>query len=245
VPDDPPARRGGAWKLVESKKREEAPPIVPPQAPPRPIVENTRTIELDRFVPRDQIDPRYYNTPYYIAPRDQVGLEAFAVIRDSMAGKDLVGLGRIVLANRERPIIIEPMGMGLRGITLRYAHEVRSETEYFADIPSMTLPEEMVRITEHILETKKEDFDPVYLEDRYRTVLVEKLRQKQAQMRARTVVSSPSPRNVINLMDALRRSLAAERPAPRTISATKLTSRRSAPAAKPTPTKRSSSKARS
>jgi non-homologous end joining protein Ku len=211
---EPPETRNAAPKLAETTKQEDAPPTVPPLAPPpRPIIENTRTIELDRFVPREQIDPRYYNTPYYIAPRDQIGLEAFAVIRDAMAGKRLVGMGRIVLANRERPIIIEPLGMGLRGTTLRYAHEVRSEAEYFSEIPPMELPDEMVRITEHILETKREDFDPAYLEDRYRTVLVEKLREKQAQMTRRSVASVPSQQNVINLMDALRRSIEAEQPA--------------------------------
>jgi DNA end-binding protein Ku len=210
-----------ALRLVEPEKREvgtreEAPPIVDPPPPPRPIIENTRTIELDRFVPREQIDPRYYNTPYYIAPRDQVGLEAFAVIRDSMATSGLVGLGRIVLANRERPIIVEPMGTGLRGITLRYAHEVRSEAEYFERIPQMKLPEEMLAITQHILETKKEDFDTAYLEDRYRTVLVEKLREKKTQTPARSAAATPSKQNVINLMDALKRSLAAEQPPART-----------------------------
>jgi DNA end-binding protein Ku len=109
----------------EAPEEEEPPPLVPP--PPR--IENNRTIEVDRFLPREQLDPRYYNTPYYIAPRDLVGQEAFAVIRDAMAAKNVVGMGRVVLANRERPIMIEPMGAGLRGITLRYAHEVRSETE--------------------------------------------------------------------------------------------------------------------
>jgi DNA end-binding protein Ku len=217
-PHDSPARRGAALKVAETRKQEDAPPIVAPSAPPpRPIIENTRTIELDRFVPREQIDPRYYNTPYYIAPRDQIGLEAFAVIRDAMAGKGLVGMGRVVLANRERPIVIEPMGRGLRGITLRYAHEVRSETEYFSNIPRMELPDEMVRITEHILETKQEDFDPAYLEDRYRTVLVEKLREKQAQMPRRSVASVPSQQNVFNLMDALRRSIEGEQPAKATV----------------------------
>src|ERR1700731_3125727 len=115
-------------------------------------------------------EPRYYNTPYYIAPREEVGQEAFAVIRDSMAAKGLVSMGRVVLANRERPTIVEPMGIGLRGFTLRYAHEVQSEAVYFARIPQMTLPDEMLRITERILETKTEDFDPAFLEDRYRTV---------------------------------------------------------------------------
>jgi non-homologous end joining protein Ku len=122
--------------------------------------------------------------------------------------------------------LIEPMGSGLRGITLRYAHEIRSETEYFADIPKMNLPDEMLRITEHILETKKEDFDPAFLEDRYRTVLVEKLREKQARMPARPVASVPSQENVINLLDALKRSLAAEQPARRTARAAKSTIRR-------------------
>jgi non-homologous end joining protein Ku len=214
---EPPATRSPAPKVAETRKQEDEPAVPPLAPPPRPIIENTRTIELDRFVPRARLDPRYYNTPYYIAPRDQIGLEAFAVIRDAMAGKGLVGMGRIVLANRERPIIVEPMGMGLRGTTLRYAHEVRSETEYFSDIPPMKLPDEMVRITEHILETKQEDFDPAYLEDRYRTVLVEKLREKQAQMPRRSVASVPSQQNVINLMDALRRSIEAEQPSKATV----------------------------
>jgi DNA end-binding protein Ku len=98
----------------------------------------------------------------------------------------------------------------LRGITLRYAHEVRDATEYFADIPKLTLPDEMLSITEHILDTKTGDFDPAYLEDRYRTVLVEKLREKQAraQKPVRSIASTPSRQNVINLMDALKRSLA-------------------------------------
>ncbi len=120
-------------------------------------------------------------------------------------------MGRVVLANRERPIIVEPMGRGLRGITLRYAHEVRSEMEYLADIPKIALPDEMLQITKHILDTKLADFDPAYLEDRYRTVLAEKLREKKAQMPAQGLpAASPSPQNVINLMDALRRSVEGE-----------------------------------
>jgi Ku protein len=217
--------------------------MVPAPAPaPAPVpvrIENNRTIELDRFLPRDQIDPRYYNTPYYIAPREEVGQEAFAVIRDAMAAKGLVGMGRVVFANRERPILVEPMGNGLRGITLRYAHEVRSEQEYFAGIPKMKLPSEMLKITEHILKTKQEDFDPAYLEDRYRTVLVEKLREKQAQAPTRNVASAPSRRNVIDLMDALKRSLAAEQPATRGSSPKRRTA-----ASNAKPAKRSSARAR-
>jgi Ku protein len=166
----------------------------------------------------------------------------FAVIRDAMAEKKLAGLGRVVLSNRERPILIEPMGDGLRGITLRYAHEVRDAAEYFDDIAKMKLPDEMLRITEHILDTKTEEFDPAYLEDRYRAVLVEKLREKQAQLPGKSIASQPSPQNVVNLMDALKRSLAAERPAAPVV---KPSPRRKAAApSKPTTAKRSPARAR-
>jgi len=86
-----------------------------------------------------------------------------------MAGSGLVGMGRVVLASRERPITVQAMGTGLLGMTLRYAHEVRSEVDYFDSIHNMTLPRDMVQLAQHILETKTEDFDAAYLEDRYRT----------------------------------------------------------------------------
>jgi DNA end-binding protein Ku len=208
-------------------------PVIPP---PRPRPENTRTIEIERFVPRAQIDPSYHHTPYYIAPRDLVGAEAFAVIRDAMAGKDVVGLARVVLSSRERPIILEPLGLGLRGITLRYAHEIRSEAEYFADIAEMRLPREMIGIAEHIIETKTGDFDPSYLEDRYRTSLVSLLREKKAQAPSRPTATVPSSKNVINLMDILKRSLSAEQ---KTATGNKRGQRRAAAATRTDSAKRS------
>jgi Ku protein len=122
-------------------------------------------------------------------------------------------MGRVVLANRERPIMLEPMGLGLRGITLRYRHEIRSEAEYFGDIPQMSLPKEMLSIAEHIVELKLEDFDPAYLEDRYRTVLVSMLKEKSATMPPRANPAAPSQKNVIDLMAMLKKSLQVERPA--------------------------------
>ena len=151
------------------------------------MVENTRTIDIERFVPRGQIDARYIEKPYYIAPRDAVGQEAFAVIRDALERRQLVGIGRVILQSRERPIALEPMGKGLRGVTLRYAHEVLSEAEYFAG--------------------------PAILEDRCRTALVEILRTKKREMPIAEGPVQPSSQNVINLMDALRRSMESERPA--------------------------------
>jgi DNA end-binding protein Ku len=206
---DEPRKREAAPKLVETVQREEE-PAASVEAPRR--IENNRTIDLDRFVRGDQIDLRYFLAPYYIAPRDDVGEEAFAVIRDAMAAKGLVGMGRVVLASRERPIIIQPIKTGLLGMTLRYAHEVRSEVDYFENIRNMTLPRDIMQLAEHILETKTEDFDVAYLEDRYRTVLVEKLREKHAKMPMKSAASAPSRQNVISLMDALKRSLAVEGP---------------------------------
>ena len=98
-------------------------------------VESTHTIEIDSFVPRKQLDERFFDSPYYLVPNDQVGQDAFAVIREAMKDKGMVGLGRVVLAKRERPIILEPFGKGMRGMTLRYSYEVREEKDYFSDIP--------------------------------------------------------------------------------------------------------------
>ena len=145
----------------------------------------------------------------------------------------------MTFAKRERPIIIEPMGDGLRGITLRYAHEVRSEAEYFADIPKLELPEELLRLAEHIIKTKTGDFDAAWLEDRYRTALVSMLRdKKRAELPSKETPTKPPARNVISLMDALRRSVAAEGSVPKP-------EPRKAPAAKrPAPPKRSPARRR-
>ena len=242
APEQPaPRRRPMSSDDDTTQRREAAPSIVPPPPPPV-IIENNRTIEIERFVPREQIDARYHDTPYYIAPRDQVGLEAFAVIRDAMLGKEMVGMGRVILAKRERPIIVEPLGRGLRGMTLRYTHEVRSEAEYFADIPPMELPKEMLRLAEHILETKTADFDPALLEDRYRTVLIEVLRTKQADLPRVPDEQPATPENVVSLMDALKRSLAAERASPAATAMT--TARRTRKPAPASPVKRPNVRAR-
>jgi DNA end-binding protein Ku len=175
-------------------------------------VESKHTIEIDRFVPATQIDKRYYDSPYYIMPTDTVGQEAFAVIRDAMRGKGMVALGRIVLAKRERVIALEPYGKGLLGTTLRYAYEVRKQEEYFDGIQDIKVPNEMLKLAEHILDTKKGDFEPAEFEDHYETALVELLRKKQAGFKPpKQKEQAAAPRNVINLMDALRRSVEAER----------------------------------
>jgi DNA end-binding protein Ku len=173
-------------------------------------IESNHTIEIDSFVPREQMDERYLDSPYYLVPNEPVGQEAFAVIRDAMRGKDMVALGRIVLAKRERVVMLQPWDKGLVGTTLRYPYEVRDTKDYFDDIPDMKLPKDMLQLAEHILETKAGDFEPEKFEDRYENAVVEMIQRKRAGMPVPTErIAAPAP-NVVSLMDALKRSLATE-----------------------------------
>jgi Ku protein len=108
-------------------------------------IESNHTIEIDSFVPRGQIDERYLDNPYYITPNDQVGQEAFAVVREAMRGKGMVALGRVVLAKRERVTMLQPWNKGLMGTTLRYPYEIRDAKEYFEDIPNVKVEPDMLQ----------------------------------------------------------------------------------------------------
>ncbi len=174
-------------------------------------IESTHTIEVDSFVPRPEIDDRYLDSPYYIAPTDQVGQEAFAVIRDAIRDKNMVGLGRVVMARRERVMMLEAFDKGLLATALRYAYEVRDPAAYFEDIPDLALPAEMKQLAGHIIDTKTSHFDPKKFEDHYENALVELLRKKQAGRALEPIKDEgPAPQRVINLMDALRASIGAE-----------------------------------
>jgi DNA end-binding protein Ku len=173
-------------------------------------IESTHTIEIDSFVPRPEIDDRYIDSPYYVAPTDQVGQEAFAVIRDAIREKGMVALGRVVVSRREYVVMLEAFEKGLLATTLRYAYEVREPAAYFEDIPDLKLPAEMKQLAVHILETKASHFDPSKFGDHYETALVELLRAKQAGRIVEAPKDEPAPHRVINLMDALRASIGAE-----------------------------------
>jgi DNA end-binding protein Ku len=173
-------------------------------------VESTHTIEIGSFVPNAQIDKRYYDWPYYIVPTDKVGQGAFAVIREAMRGKGIVALGRVVISKREHVIALEPYERGLLGTTLRYPYEVRNAAEYFEDIADVELAPDMFQLAEHILESKKTDFDPSTFVDRYENAVVALLKQKQAGIVPKQRPVEVSGPRVVNLMDALRRSIAGE-----------------------------------
>lgn len=174
---------------------------------------STHTIDIDEFVPMSEVDRIYLDESYYIVPQDDVAQDAFAVIREAMRKEDLAGLARVVVQRRERLLLLRPRGKGLLATTLRYKNEVRNEKDYFDDIPDTKVPADMLKLATHILDTKKAKFDPAKFEDRYENALVDLLKAKRAG-KALPAAEEARPSNVINLMDALRRSAQAERRAP-------------------------------
>ena len=170
-------------------------------------IESNHTIDIDNFVPKDEIDKRYLNHPYYIVPDGKAGVDAFAVIRDAMKDQDRVALARIVLTNREHVIAIEPLGKGLLGTTLRYPYELRDEDDYFDDIRNPRISKDMIELASHILDTKAAHFDPSKFKDEYEDALKALVRRKAAGKPLKVAEGEERPSNVINLMDALKQSL--------------------------------------
>ncbi|MBS0530258.1 MAG: Ku protein [Proteobacteria bacterium] len=170
-------------------------------------VESNHTIEIDSFVPRDEIDRRYLDHPYYVVPDGKAGTDAFAVIRDAMKDKDRVALGRVVLSNREHVVAIEASGKGMIATTLRYPYEVRDEADYFEGIKTPRISKDMVELAAHILDSKAAHFDPGKFKDDYEAALKALVKRKAAGK----TIEAPKPAeregNVVDLMDALRQSL--------------------------------------
>ncbi|MEY9524428.1 DNA end-binding protein Ku [Bradyrhizobium japonicum] len=172
-------------------------------------LESTRTIEIDEFVNKSDIDPRYLIRPYYIRPDGKVGHDAFAVIRETIREMDKVAIGRVVLTNREHIIALEPMDKGLVGTLLRYPYEVRSEQEYFDEIQEVKVTKDMLDLAKHIVNQKAGRFDPEKFEDHYESALIDLINQKRAG-KPITPKSKPAEGNVVDLMEALRRSVGKE-----------------------------------
>jgi DNA end-binding protein Ku len=174
-------------------------------------LESKKTIEIDEFVPKSEIDELYNVRPYYIAPDGDVGQEAFVVIRDVIEKMNMVAIGRVVLSTREHVIAMEPRGKGIMGTLLRYPYEVRDENEYFDDIKDVKISKDMMQLAEHIVKTKSGHFKPEAFEDQYEAALREIIEKKSKGIK----IEAPrerTPSKVINLMDALRNSVRAEQP---------------------------------
>lgn len=184
----------GRYVLIEDEEFDEV------------ALESTHTIDIDSFVPRAEVDEIYLDHAYFLVPTDDVGVEAFTVIREAMEKQKVVGLAQAVLYRRERLLMLEPREKGMMAIALRYGKEVRDEDRYFGDIKKEKVTPDMLSLATHIVKSKLTHFDPDRFEDRYERALSALIKAKDA---GKTPPKPPAPRkdNVINLMDALRRSV--------------------------------------
>lgn len=172
-------------------------------------IDSTHTIDIERFVPRDEIDDIYIDTPYYLAPDGKVGLDAFAVIREAMREQKVAGLARVVMYRRERIVMLEPRGRGILATTLRYPYEVRDDGDYLGDIADVEVSDEMLQLATHIIKTKQGRFVPDKFEDRYEDALARLIEAKRAGKPLPRTKAAPKPRSV-DLLEALKRSLSAD-----------------------------------
>ena len=189
-------------------------------------LESKRTIEIDEFVPKSEIDELYLRDPYYIVPDGEVGQQAFAVIWEAIREQGMAAIGKIVFTSREHIISLEARGKGLMGMTLRYPYEVRKEKDYFDEVSDEKVPKDMLDLAAHIVDTKRGKFQPEKFQDEYEDALKELLKRKQRGDKIEAPKEKPHS-NVVNLMDALRKSVEGDK-------ATSKTEKRSGKAAKKT-----------
>ena len=171
-------------------------------------IDSKHVIDIEEFVPRNEIDELYVRDPYYIVPDGEVGQQAFAVIREAIRKEGMVALGKVVFTSREHIIALEARGKGMVGLTLRYPYEVRKEDEYFDSVEDEKIPKDMLDLAIHIVETKTGHFKPAEFKDQYEDALKDLLRKKQKGEKIERP-KEREPSNVINLMDALKQSIKA------------------------------------
>src|SRR5258706_6615194 len=169
-------------------------------------LESTKTIDIESFVPAEDINRLYWDNPYYLVPDGKMAAEPFTVIREAMERSGQIALGRLVMSQRERLVALEPRDKGIVATTLRSYEEVREMKQFFDDIPNVKSDRDMIAIAEKIIAQKEEDFDPTKFDDRYEDALKALIEEKR---KGHKIVrpKEPEPSNVINLMDALKKSL--------------------------------------
>ena len=172
-------------------------------------IESSHTLSLDSFVEKADVDPVYIDKPYYLTPADKVSEEAFAVIRQALEDKKMAGLARIVLYQRERPCLIEPFGKGMLLTTLRYGDTVRQAEEAYDGIDKVKPDQDLLELAIRTIERKKGKFDPSTFEDRYEKAVLDLIKsRKKSGKKVAVRETEEKPSNVINLFDALKKSLA-------------------------------------
>ena len=170
-------------------------------------LESTRTIDIERFVDAESIDRLYWDNPYFLVPDGKLAAEAFGVIREAMSKAGQVALGRAVMHQRERLLAIEPRDRGMVAWSLRSRDEVRDTADYFSAIPDKKPDAQMIAIAEKIIDQQAGPFDPDQFNDRYEDALRALIKEKQKGKGRKVVVEEPDDTNVVDLMEALRKSL--------------------------------------
>jgi DNA end-binding protein Ku len=175
-------------------------------------LESTKTIDIEKFVPAEDIDRLYWDNPYYLVPDGKLAAEPFAVIRAAMEKNEQVALGRLVMSQREGLVALEPRGKGIVATTLRSHDEVRDMKQFFSEIPAVRMDKEMVEVATKIMAQKEAAFDPDTFEDRYEDALRDLIKRKR---KGQDVLEAEEPEeeesNVIDLMEALQASLKKKR----------------------------------
>jgi len=175
-------------------------------------LESARTIDIDEFVDADSVEWVYYDSPYFVVPSDEVGAEAFTVIREAMADSGVVGISRVVIGNRERAVMLQPWDNGIVLWTLRYGDEVREEDEYWKAVEDGKPDAKMLSMVEQIIEDRTVAWSESMVKDPVQAKLLSIIKAKQSPKKAKTKKDddqgeAEAPSNVIDLMAALKKSL--------------------------------------
>jgi DNA end-binding protein Ku len=179
-------------------------------------LETTHTLDIERFVDADSIDRLFWDVPYILLPTDDIAAQAYAVIREAMTDTNRIALGRVVMHTRERLIAIEPRDNGLLASSLRMRDEVVNMQKALEAIPDVRPDRQMVEIAEKIIAQLEGPFNPDEFRDRYEQALRDLIRRKQKGEKPTVAAPAAEPSNVIDLMTALKKSLAAKGAEPKT-----------------------------
>lgn len=177
-------------------------------------LESTRSIDIEIFVPADSIGWVWLDRPHYLTPADKIGTEAFAVIREAMAKTRTVGISRLVMYRRERPVMLEPRGKGIALWTLRYGDELRDAGDYFADLPDDKPPTRQMTLMRKLISERTTPWDPAMISDPVQARLLDIIEARKKRPKRRTkpkTAQKPATDNVIDIMDALRKSIGSEK----------------------------------
>tara|TARA_B100000678_G_scaffold283926_1_gene284723 strand:- start:28218 stop:29066 length:849 start_codon:yes stop_codon:yes gene_type:complete len=204
-----PVDKDDIVKGYETSKNEYV--VIEPEELDEIKLESKRTIDLIQFVDSCEIDPRYFEKPYYVVPKeDEVAEEGFTVIREALKKAGKVGLGQMAVRGRDYVVAIRPCGQGLLLETLRYAEEIKESDSIFEDIPEMKADKEMMELAGELIERKSAPFEADAFRSQYTKAFKELIEEKRKQGEISEDTSSDETggtRKVVNLMDALRKSV--------------------------------------